>query len=127
MGPAKISFKWANFWDELIIQFFDLETPVDEPTLPPVLHYDPEWLAITRALHPFLSLSRYQDALPFPDVVQQLVTDEVTRLREEGLLVPDPAGDLVKEHGLIEITRVQKFWPTAPAHGEPGGNPGWLL
>lgn len=30
---------------------------------------------------------------------------------------------LVWEKGPIEINRVQKFWPTAPCQGQPGGDP----
>jgi hypothetical protein len=91
--------------------------------------YDPEWLAITRALHPYLSLNLRPSPLPHPDQVDQMVQDEKERLKTEGLLVPalqgsevDGPPELVWEKGPVEVGRVQKFWPTAPAQGLPGGS-----
>ena len=40
------------------LQFMEIPTPDDAS--PPHLQYDPEWLAVTRAFHPFLSLERRQ-------------------------------------------------------------------
>lgn len=55
---------------------------------PPRLTYDPNWLAITRALHPYLSLELHS-SLP-PRVEQDaLVADELVRIKEEGVLVPE--------------------------------------
>lgn len=55
-----------------------------------------------------------------------MVQAELKRIQEEGLLVPSAEGvepgGLVWEKGDIDIGRVQKFWPTAPAQGEPGGS-----
>lgn len=98
--------------------------------------YDPEWLAITRAFHPFLSLTPYQTPLPPLETMKQMVSDELDRLKEDGLLVPalpelgieetDQASALPKlvwEKGNVEVGRVQVFWPTAPAEGQPGGSP----
>jgi lariat debranching enzyme len=57
-----------------------------------------------------------------------MVQDEIARIRDEGLLVPDEIEDgdgmvkLVWEKGEVEIGRVQKFWPTAPAEGQSGGS-----
>jgi lariat debranching enzyme len=31
--------------------------------------------------------------------------------------------EMVWEKGQVEVGRVQRFWPTAPAQGQPGGNP----
>jgi len=89
--------------------------------------YDPQWLAITRALNPFLSLNQFQTPLPPQETIDQLVQDEVSRIKEEGLLVPEETGEgelvrLVWERGDIEVQRVQKFWPTAPVEGQPGGS-----
>lgn len=55
--------------------------------------------------------------------------DELERIREEGLLVPsrewtgEGVPEMVWEKGEVEVGRVQRFWPTAPAQGQPGGNP----
>jgi lariat debranching enzyme len=31
--------------------------------------------------------------------------------------------EMVWEKGQVEVGRVQRFWPTAPAQGQPGGTP----
>jgi lariat debranching enzyme len=90
--------------------------------------YDPEWLAITRALNPYLSLNQSQIPLPPQTEIDQLISDEKSRIKNEGLLVPEETvGEdgfvkLVWEMGEIEVGRVQKFWPTAPAEGQSGGS-----
>ncbi|WVW85779.1 hypothetical protein I302_107817 [Kwoniella bestiolae CBS 10118] len=115
------------------IQFFEIPTPSSSTSdQPPRLTYDPQWLAISRAFHPYLSTSIQQTALPRPDILKQLVSDELTRIKEEGLLVPsenvnaDGTVDLVWAKGPIEVERVQKFWPTAPSQSQlpPGGDGG---
>ncbi|WVR07368.1 hypothetical protein IAU60_004409 [Kwoniella sp. DSM 27419] len=111
------------------IQFIEVDAPIrSTPGQAPRLTFDPEWLAICRALHPYLSTTLHQTSLPPPQILNQLVADEIVRIREEGLLVPseemvDGQVQLVWEKGEVEVGRVQKFWPTAPAHGEPGGSP----
>jgi lariat debranching enzyme len=114
----------------LTIQFLDIPTSLPSaPDSTPTMTYDPDWLAITRALHPYLSLNLRPSPLPHPDQVDQMVQDEKERLRTEGLLVPalqgsevDGPPELVWEKGSVEVGRVQKFWPTAPAQGLPGGS-----
>lgn len=108
-----------------------MRVPVPDPSptgQPPRLTYDPHWLAITRALHPYLSLDVRQTPLPRPDQIDQLVQTELERIQREGLLVPGKSNghgqpQLVWEKGPIDVARVQKFWPTAPAQGQPGGSP----
>jgi lariat debranching enzyme len=93
--------------------------------------YDPNWLAITRAMQPYLSLGIREIDPPMnelPDLIQR----ELDQIKSQGLLVPEiskegvmnPVPNLVWEKGEIDVDRVQKFWPTAPAHGEPGGSDG---
>jgi lariat debranching enzyme len=113
----------------ILLQFLDIPTPhPHEPGQRPKLTYDPQWLAITRAFHPYLSLNHSQIPLPPPESLTQLVQDEVDRLKGEGLLVPEQTTEadgmvrLVWDKGDVEIERVQKFWPTAPAEGQPGGS-----
>ena len=83
--------------------------------------YDPHWLAITRAMHSHLSLSVRQPLLPSGEEMAEMVKKELWRIQSEGLLVP-LGEELVWEKGLVEVERVQKFWPTAPVQGQ-GGSP----
>ncbi|WVF72605.1 hypothetical protein IAT40_007423 [Kwoniella sp. CBS 6097] len=116
------------------IQFLEIPAPSPSPAgQPPRLTFDKEWLAISRALHPYLSTQVYQQPLPPPKVLEQLIADEKRRIADEGLLVPsqeeetgengEPKVELVWEKGDIEVGRVQRFWPTAPPEGQPGGSP----
>jgi lariat debranching enzyme len=90
------------------IQVVDVPTPSSVPqSQSPRLTFDPEWLAITRALHPFFSTTRMQVALPKPDEARALVTTELEWVRQN-----------VSEAASQEINEMQKFWRTAP--GPPG-------
>ncbi|OXH29456.1 RNA lariat debranching enzyme [Cryptococcus neoformans] len=113
------------------MQFLEIPDPSPSPIPgPPRLTYDPEWLAISRAFHPYLSTSYQPIPLPSSDVLEQMVKDEVARIKEEGLLVPTVPQDgavegqegLVWEKGKVDVGRVQRFWWTAPPEGHPGGN-----
>ncbi|KAF8606029.1 DBR1-domain-containing protein [Ceratobasidium sp. AG-I] len=67
---------------------------------PPKLTYDREWLAISRALHPFLSTTRQQPPLPPPWDMAPLISESQR---------------WVDEHvGEREIAHVQQFAITAP-------------
>jgi len=70
----------------------------------PTLAYDPTWLAITRAFHPYFTLTRTQ--LPFPDepTARASVETELTWVMEH---VP-------KKLGGWEITACQQFWRGVP-------------
>ena len=73
--------------------------------------YDPLWLAITRAFHSSLPLTRdVARNLPFddPSRAHALVTRELEWVRAN-----------VPERGLASVAGVQLFEPTAPAQ-EPG-------
>jgi lariat debranching enzyme len=80
-------------------------------------------------MHPYFTLATRQMDPPYADL-ERLVQAGLQRVENEGLLVPQitKAGEetsqpkLVWEKGLVDVDRVQKFWPTAPAHGEPGGS-----
>lgn len=116
------------------MQFLDIPTP--QPTIDhrPRMTFDTHWLAITRAMHPFLTLNVRQLDPPYADL-EHLIQKEVERIEKEGLLVPEipiagqetPVPNLIWEKGPIDVDRVQKFWPTAPAQGEPGGSDRELL
>jgi lariat debranching enzyme len=93
--------------------------------------FDPHWLAITRAMQPYFSLGMREIDPPYQQL-PSMVQTELDRIIAEGLLVPEipidgqpnPLPTLIWEKGPIDVDRVQKFWPTAPAHGEPGGSDG---
>jgi lariat debranching enzyme len=51
-----------------------MEIPTPDKVSPPQLQYDPEWLAITRAFHPFLSLERRQ-VLPSREEAEKLLME----------------------------------------------------
>jgi hypothetical protein len=57
----------------LVPQFLDIPTP--ESDSPPKLEFDPEWLAITRAFHPWLSLSPNQRPLPNQEEGRRLIDE----------------------------------------------------
>ncbi|KLT42695.1 hypothetical protein CC85DRAFT_245382, partial [Cutaneotrichosporon oleaginosum] len=109
------------------IQFLDIPAPQEQS--PPRFTYDPHWLAITRALHPYLSLDFY-GSIPPREEQEALVADELVRIKQEGVLVPEDESDPLphctpldwESADDIEVGRVQQFWPTAPAY--PGGEPG---
>lgn len=110
-------------------QFLDIPTPQPTVDHQPKMTFDPHWLAITRVMHPFLSLSVRQLDPPYGQL-EEMINTELETIRSKGLLVPEipkegeesPVPSLVWEKGPIEVGRVQKFWPTAPAHGTPGGS-----
>jgi len=76
----------------------------------PALTFDPQWLAISRAFHPYLSLSRLQAQLPSPTEARELVLKELKWVEEN-----------VGSDRSIED--VQKFLMTAPGPSF-GGNGG---
>ena len=71
------------------------------------LTYDPEWLAITRAFHPYLSVVRKQSDMPHKTEAEALVKKELEWVLQN-----------VGEER--EISSQQVFWPTAPGPGSEG-------
>ncbi|CAE6440811.1 unnamed protein product [Rhizoctonia solani] len=67
---------------------------------PPILTYDREWLAISRAMHPFLSTERHQPSMP-------PVWDLAPLIQESQRWVDEHVGER-------EIRHVQEFTMTAP-------------
>ncbi|KAJ7198801.1 lariat debranching enzyme, C-terminal domain-containing protein [Mycena pura] len=80
--------------------------------LPARLTYDPEWLAISRAFHPLLSLEYNQGMFPLEDKARALVTEARTWIADD-LRVREPGLDLED----LEISQVQEFAMTAPGPG----------
>jgi lariat debranching enzyme len=73
--------------------------------------FDPEWLAVTRALHPYLSLAHHQTRLP-PNSTE-LITRELEWVKRN----VGTSGD-----GILDVEEVQKFVKTAPGVGDEGGD-----
>lgn len=74
--------------------------------------------------------------MPLPDHLETLVQKEMDRIEAEGVLVPithqasggepngqSEEGKLERLKGDVPVERVQRFWPTAPPEGQPGGSP----
>lgn len=93
--------------DIVFAEVVDIRTPVTPNTSPSVT-FDPEWLAITRALHPYLSLGRHQRLIPRTEELKSLVDIERAWVKQN-----------LPNGGLIEISQVQQFVPTAPGP-QPG-------
>ncbi|KAJ7658950.1 lariat debranching enzyme, C-terminal domain-containing protein [Mycena rosella] len=88
-------------------------------TPPPRLTYDLEWLAISRAFHPFLALTQFQRAFPLEDAARALVAEARTWITDD-LRAREPYLDAED----LEVTQVQEFVMTAPGPGredEVGG------
>ncbi|PPQ81075.1 hypothetical protein CVT25_014538, partial [Psilocybe cyanescens] len=88
-------------------QFLENENPG------PTLTFDPEWLAITRAFHPWLSTTRHQPAFPDEAEARALVAKELEWVRAN---VPK------NERGEILVREWQSFVMTAPGPGMEGGD-----
>ncbi|KII89542.1 hypothetical protein PLICRDRAFT_175716 [Plicaturopsis crispa FD-325 SS-3] len=97
-------------------QFLEvIDAPTTVPSSPPMLTFDPEWLAIARAFHPLLSTTRHQPPFPPEDAAREMVA----RARQ-----------WVDAHVPAESLRVdvcQEFVMTAPGPGSENRNqqPPW--
>ncbi|KAJ7653339.1 lariat debranching enzyme, C-terminal domain-containing protein [Mycena polygramma] len=80
---------------------------------PPRLTYDPEWLAISRAFHPFLSLTHHQRAFPLEESARAMVAEARTRITDD-LRAREPELDIED----LEVVQVQEFTMTAPGPGK---------
>ncbi|WFC98847.1 lariat debranching enzyme [Malassezia yamatoensis] len=100
------------------LDFNDMKTPIDEmlhsfpsterPEVP--FSFDLRWLAITKVMHPYLSLHRQQPPLPTTDdhLIRQKIQQEQDALKTRLDTNPD----------LLHIRNVQKFVVTAPTHAD---------
>jgi lariat debranching enzyme len=96
-----------------VIDFADPRSIVELPSgrvrRSPMLTFDPEWLAISRAFHPYLSTSRSQPPFPNQSQATEMVRKEM---------------DWVMQHvgvdGVATVTDCQTFIPTAPGPGQEG-------
>jgi len=82
--------------------------PIDPNT--PKLAFDPEWLAITRAFHPYMTRRAEQTPFPAEGLVRQMVKDEIEWvIRNVG-----------NKEGSINVLDYQQFEKTAPGPGNEG-------
>ncbi|TBU29220.1 DBR1-domain-containing protein [Dichomitus squalens] len=72
-----------------------------------VLSFDPEWLAITRAFHQHMTLSRTQSSYPDETSARDAVQREIGWIKEHVLAN--------KDNGIIKVDDIQQFVMTAPA------------
>ncbi|KAJ7714479.1 lariat debranching enzyme, C-terminal domain-containing protein [Mycena maculata] len=103
------------------LEVVDIPIPADAKGkgTAPRLTYDPEWLAISRAFHPFLSLTQVQRAFPPEEAARALVAEARTWITDD-LRKREPEMDVED----LEVTQVQEFGMTAPGPGredEMGG------
>jgi len=110
-----------------------MDIPTPEPvTGAPRLTYDPAWLAITRAFHPYFSSSVEQIPLPDPGVMRRKVAKELEKINAEGFLVPDLTSGsmfddppLVRTTAPVDVAAIQHFVATAPPQGTGGDHRVW--
>ncbi|KAF9446167.1 DBR1-domain-containing protein [Macrolepiota fuliginosa MF-IS2] len=98
------------------LEVVDVSMPLSTTpsTSPPVLEFDPEWLAVTRAFHPWFSTTHHQ--APFPDEAEaRAAVSTATQWVLENLQKNDPTRALL-------VDEVQIFAPTAPAPVSPSPN-----
>jgi lariat debranching enzyme len=77
----------------------------------PVLSFDPEWLAISRAFHPWLSTTRYQPSFPAEAEARAMVSEELEWVNKN--VEQDERGDIL-------VSDYQTFTITAPGPGREG-------
>lgn len=94
------------------LEIVDVPEP-DPKSSTPVLAFDPEWLAITRAFHSYMSTSPQQP--PFPDeaTAREAVARELTWVRDK----------LLSTRENVVIQDMQSFVITAPAPDAEGKGP----
>jgi lariat debranching enzyme len=77
----------------------------------PVLSFDPEWLAISRAFHPLLSTTRKQPSFPEEADARAMVSKELEWVIQN--LKQDERGDIL-------VSDYQTFVVTASGPGSEG-------
>ncbi|KAI0093086.1 lariat debranching enzyme, C-terminal domain-containing protein [Irpex rosettiformis] len=104
------------------LEILDIPEPSGSSSVPgsshglPVLAYDPEWLAITRAFNPLMSTSRYQLRYPDESEARAAVAKELKWVEENVL-----TGNVNGEDGRREkrVDECQTFVMTAPGPQSP--------
>ncbi|KAH8099620.1 DBR1-domain-containing protein [Cristinia sonorae] len=103
------------------LEVIDVPTSIAFQNSPPTVSFDPEWLAITRAFNPFMSMNR--NPLDYPDepTAREAVQRELDWVKKNIFANDDGGGDGV-ELKLKLVEDVQSFVKTAPAPGEDGSS-----
>ncbi|KAH7928638.1 DBR1-domain-containing protein [Leucogyrophana mollusca] len=105
-----------------------IDIPVPSDSLPssasgqrrrPTTTYDPEWLAITRAFHPYLSTSRRQAAYPDEPTARAKFQEELEWVQKNVQNKQSPQ-DTAAFLGIRDIDDCQTFVKTAPGPGSEG-------
>jgi len=78
----------------------------------PKLTFDPEWLAITRAFHPYFSTGYHQKPFPNESQARQMVERELEWVHQH-----------VENKGTMDVLHCQQFTTTAPARHGVGAPP----
>ncbi|KAI0047048.1 Metallophos-domain-containing protein [Auriscalpium vulgare] len=101
------------------LEVVDLPTSASFADAPaPVLAFDPEWLAITRAFHPFLSTTRYQPPFPSLEEAWESIGKELAWVKEN---VGKKLGiEESVESPVWRVDACQKFVMTAPGPEQDG-------
>ena len=101
------------FAQRQFLEVIDIAAPISTTTDAPLFAFDPEWLAICRAFHPWLSTTRLQPAFPEEAEARALVAQERTWV---------DANVKTDERGALPIGDCQTFAMTAPGPGSEGRN-----
>jgi len=93
------------------LEVIDVDAPAPHDTA--VLSFDPEWLAINRAFHPWFSTARFQRPFPEEAEARTMIAKELEWVEKN-----------VKKNdeGLILIDEWQTFAQTAPGPGSEGAD-----
>jgi lariat debranching enzyme len=99
-------------------------TTSDESTMPgqrcmPKLTFDPEWLAITRAFHPFFSTRRRQADYPDEATARAKVAEEMEWVKSNVHNNESNSSD-ASLPGIRSILDCQTFVQSAPGPGSEG-------
>lgn len=100
-------------------QFMDIPTS-GPSTGPPRLHFDPEWLTISRAFHPYLPL-QHNATPPTPTQIQSAMSEARTYIQQN--ILDQPYDVQTLENGVtlqpLDVEQVQTFCYTAAPHNAP--------
>ncbi|KAK7678998.1 hypothetical protein QCA50_017941 [Cerrena zonata] len=104
------------------LEVIDVDTPPDfvppnSDSSQPILAYDPEWLAITRAFNTHMPTTRNQLSYPSEAQAREACQRELDWVKAHIFATPQSNGK-----GIKTIEDVQQFAKTAPAPGEPGAD-----